>query len=805
MGILWQDIRFGLRMLAKSPGFTVVAALTLALGIGANTAIFSVIKGVLLRPMPYEEADRLMFMTEWSEQVPNMSFSIANFKDLRDRNTAFESIAANNSANLIHTGQGEAERLVSRQVTSGLFQTLRLKPLLGRPITPDDDRPGAAPVVLLGEGYWTRRFGRDPGIVGQQLTISGVSFTVIGVLPARFHGGWRTIDVFTPLLRLEDQLGGEKNRGNHPGVYVYGRLKAGVTVEQARADVERIAKHLAEQYPNSNAKRSMTLRPLRDVLVEGTDKQLYTLLGAVAFVLLIACVNVANLLLARAGSRHKEIALRMAMGAPRRRLMRQLLTESTLLALLGGALGLLVAYWGIKGLVGMLPDSQPGIEQVRMDGTVLAFTLGISLLTGLVFGVLPAWKSSWTSLHDTLKEGGRGTLGTGHHRLRNTLAVGEIALAFVLLVGAGLMLRSLLRVREADAGFDRAGVLTASVSLPQTKFSDDAKRAAFAREVVENVSAMPGVRAAAATLPLLGGWQSGFSVEGKPEPPPGQLPAADITRVTPDYARAMGLRVLQGRFFTDRDTAERPRICIVDETFAKTFWPEESPLGKHVKFGTLSNTKEPWMEVVGVVNHVKNYGVDQTSRVELYLPYYQSPVDALTLLVRTDASPRSLAPAVRQAVSSADADVPLFGVRTLEEIVSANTGQRRTAAILLGVFAALGLVLAAVGIYGVMSYTVAQRTQEIGIRMALGAPPNAILGMVLRHGTLISLLGIAIGLAAALGLAQFIASQLFQVKPTDPPTFSIVPLILMGVALLACYLPARRATRVDPLVALRYE
>jgi len=802
-----QDLRYGLRMLVKTPGFTAVAVLTLALGIGANTAIFSVINAMLLRPLPYDEAARLMFLTEWSEQVPQMSFSVANFKDVRDQSTVFEALVASNGANFILTGEaGEAERLNGRQVSSGLFATLRKQPILGRAFTAEEDRPGAEPVALLSEGFWERRFGRDPSVVGRPLSLSGESFTVIGVMPGSFHGSLRQVDVFTPLLRLEGRIGGEDNRGNHPGIYVVGRLKPSVTEEQARTEVVALARRLAEQHPNTNARQSMTLEPLHEAVVGEMRPALMLLLGAVAFVLLIACANVANLLLARAAHREKEIAIRIAMGAKRGRLVRQLLTESVLLSLAGGVVGILLAFAGVRGLVASLPANVPRADEIGIDGPVLAFTAGMAFLTGLVFGLAPALRMVRADVHDALKEGGRGgSEGPGHHRMRSGLVVGEVSLALILLVGAGLLLRSFSRVVHADPGFRSEGVLTASVPLPQASYPEHDQRAAVARRAIDNARVMPGVRQAALTLPLLGGWQSGFSVEGRPEAGPGQLPSADITRVSSDYFEVMGVRLIEGRTFADRDATGAPLVCMVDETFAKAHWPGESPIGRRVKFGRHSNAENPWMEVVGVVAHVKNYGVDEDSRAELYLPYLQNSVGAFTLVVHTDADPASLAASIRRAVGAADAGLPVYSVRTLDDIVYDRTAQRRLAVLLISIFAGVALLLAAVGIYGVMSYAVAQRTREIGIRMALGAERDHILRMVLRHGTALAVAGVGIGLVAAFGLARLITSLLFQTSAADPPTFSIVPAVLIAVALLACYLPARRATRVDPLVALRYE
>jgi putative ABC transport system permease protein len=787
----------------------VVAVLTLALGIGANTAIFSVIQGMLLSPLPYNEGHNLAFISEWSEQVPNMSFSVENFKDLRDQNTVFEAIMAYRGQNYVFTGSDRPERLNGREVTVGMFDTLRVKPVAGRVFTVEEDRVGAERVVLLGEGFWKRRFAGDPNIVGRKLLLNGEPFTVIGVLPGTMHTSMRITDVFTSMMRREDQLGGVNNRGNHPGIYVYARLKPGVTMAQASDDVVRVAKHLAETYPNSNARQSMRLQGLHDALVENTRDRLLFLLGAVVLVLLIACANVANLLLGRAAARQREIAVRTALGAGRLRLVRQLLTESILLSLAGAMLGVLLAYWGVRGLVAGFPPNTSLVENVAINGTVLLFTAGVAVLTGLIFGLVPAWHASRADVQEVLKEGGgRGSAGVGHHRLRSSLVVIETAMALILLVGTGLMLKSFWRVLQADAGFNPEGVFTASISGPDSKYREPAQRRQFIEQVVANVKSLPGVEYAASALPLLGGWQSSFSIEGTPEPPPGQMPSADITRISPEYFRVMGIRLLSGRFFDERDHADSPPVCLVDETFAKTHWPGEQPLGKRLKFGRASNPQNtnPWMEVVGVVNHVKHYGVDQDSRVEMYLPYTQSPIPSFTMLIRTSGDPARMASAVQEAVKRVDADVPIYSPRTLESIVSDRVAERRLAAVLITVFGALALVLAAVGIYGVMSYAVLQRTHELGIRIALGAQTGDVLKLVIGNGMMLAAIGLGIGFALAFfGLPGLITTVLFQVLATDPPTYAASVLVLLAVALLACWIPARRATRVDPVVALRHE
>jgi putative ABC transport system permease protein len=806
METIWQDLKFGARMLAKSPAFTFIAVLTLALGIGANTAIFSVINGMLIRPLPYGDGEKVVFISEWAEQVPNMSFSVENFKDLRDQNRVFEAIMAYRSETYVLTGTDQPERLNGREVTVGMFDTLRLKPLIGRVFTPEEDKVGAERVALLGEGFWTRRFARDPGILNQQLVLNGESFTVIGVLPGRVHTSMRITDLFTPMMRREDQLGGADNRGNHPGIYVYARLKAGTTEEQARSEVTGIAKRLAETYPNSNARQSMTVTNLHEALIEDTRPRLLVLFGAVLLVLLIACANVANLLLSRAASRRQELAVRTALGAGRWRLVRQLLTESVLLSFVGALLGILFAYWGVRGLLAGFPPNTSLTEGISLDGTVLVFTAGIAALTGVLFGLAPAWQASRADVQKTLKEGNRSGQGSGHRRLHGALIVVEMAMAMILLLGTGLMLKSFWRVLQADGGFNPDRVLTASVSGPDIKYKEPEQRRAFIEQIVSKVQAIPGVEFAASALPLLGGWQSGFSVEGKPEPPPGQRPSADITRISPDYFRVMGIRLLKGRAFTGQERPDGTQVCLIDETFAQKHWPGEDPLGKRVKFGSLDNKDNPWIEVIGVVNHVKHYGVDQDSRIEMYLPYTQSPIPSFTLVVRTSGDPSGVTAAVSRAVQSVDPDVPLYQARTLESIVSDRVAERRLAAILISIFGTLALALAAVGIYGVMSYAVTQRSHELGIRMALGAQRREIFKLVIGSGMLLAGVGLVIGFAAAFfGLAPLVASVLFQVTATDPPTYAISPLVLLVVALLASWIPARRATRVDPMIALRYE
>jgi putative ABC transport system permease protein len=810
METIWQDIRFGFRMLAKGPAFTVIAVLTLALGIGANTAIFSAVNAILLRPLPYENPERLVFLSEWAQQVPSMSISMANFGDWRSMNTVFESMVAYRTNNVILTGEGEPERLLMRQATAGLFPTLKIKPIIGRVMTPEEDKVGAERVVLLGEGFWTRRFARDPGVLNKTLTLNGETYTVIGVLPTMgFHNTWSPYDLFASLWRLEDQLGGPANRGNHPGIYAFARMKPGVTIGQAEAEMKGIAKRLEQQYPNSNTGDSVTVQPILEAIVGDAQGQLYVLMGAVFFVLLIACSNVANLLLARASERQKEVAVRAALGAGRWRLVRQLLTESLLLSLMGGALGLLVGAWATDGLVKAAEGNVPRIQDVRMDGTVLLFTLGVSLLTGLFFGVFPALQMSRTDMHETLKEGGRGGgAGVGRRRLRNALVVTEVAVSLVLLIGAGLTLRSLYNVLSTNPGFDPAGVLVGNFTLPEAKYSEPAKRRIFVQQVLEKVQALPGVEAAAFKNPLLGNSQTSFLIEGQPIPKPGQFLSVDIGRITPDALKVMGTRLIRGRMITNQDNENGQHVCIVDETFANTHWPGEDPLGKRAALGgpPPPGQQSDWLSVVGVVAHVKHYGVDQPSRVEMYTPFAQNPALGGNLVLRVSAGdPAALSSALRSAVLSVDPEVPVYNIRTMQSIAESITAQRRLVVVLLGSLALLALLLAAVGLYGVMSYSVTQRGHEIGIRMALGAQRNDVFRQVLGNALTLMSTGVILGWGGAIYLRRFLGTLLFEVRPDDPMAFLGIPILLVAVGLLACYVPARRATQVDPIVALRYE
>jgi putative ABC transport system permease protein len=807
MSTFFQDLRYTLRTLAKKPAFTIVAVLTLALGIGANTAIFSVINAVLLKPLPYPQADRLVFLSEASEQIPGMSIAMANFNDWRAQNTVFESMVAFQNNDAVLSGRGEPERLRLRRVTAGFSPTLKAEPILGRGLTPDDDKVGAQRVVLLGEGFWDRRFGRDPNILGQQLTIDSEPYTVVGVVSSRLHGTVRQTDLFTSLWRLEDKLGGEANRGNHPGIYAYARLKPGITLFQAQSEMKSIAQRIDQLHPVSNGKNTITVQPLLQAIVEDVRPSLIVLMAAVGFVLLIACANIANLQLARATERHRELAVRMALGAGRARLIRQMLTESVVLALAGGVLGLVLAVWVTAVLAHSAPAGVPRLSEISLDRSVLLFSLALSLLTGILFGIFPALQASRANVHDALKEGGRSASTSGKRaNLRDILVAAEVAVSLVLLVGAGLMTKSLWHVLQADAGIAPAHVLTAQFSLPDKNYDSPAKRRTFVQELTAKLQALPGVEAAGVKQPLLGGWQSAYLIAGRPTPDPAFVPSADIGRVTPDAMRAVGMRLLQGRFFDLHDTENGQPVCIVDDTFAKQAFPNDNPLGKLISKDGIPRPGQPqvWRTIVGVVAHVKNYGVDQPSRVEIYVPLAQDPIDG-AVVVRSTADPGILSSGIRSAVQSLDPNLPVYEVRFLEDIVADNSSSRRLAVTLIGSFAVLALLLAGIGIYGVISYLVTQRRQEIGIRVALGASTKNVLSMVLLQGARLAVYGIAAGLVGAFILTRLISSLLFEVSAFDLATFAAGVIVLAALVLLACWLPARRATRIDPLVALRYE
>ncbi|HEX8190085.1 MAG TPA: ABC transporter permease [Pyrinomonadaceae bacterium] len=802
---LWQDLRYGVRALRKQPGFSLVVVLTLAIGIGANSTIFSFANGVLLRPLPYADPERLVLLDETAPKrnVNSMGVSFPNFLDWRAQNRVFEDIAAYTEGTYTLVGGGEPEQIRGAGVSSGLFEILGVAPALGRAISPEEDRPGSETVVVLGHGLWQRRFGSEPGIVGRTISVNNRPHTVVGVMPPGFKFP-EVADLWVPLA-LDTQ---RWTRNDH-GLGAIARLKPGVSLGHAAAEMEAIALRVEEQNPVTNEGLSVGVTDLRAGLVGGYRQSILILLGVVGFVLLIACVNVANLLLARASSRRREVSIRVALGAGRWRIFRQLITESLVLSAAGGALGLILALWGLQLLLTAVPVELPFWMKFDLDGRVLAFTAAVSLLTGVVFGAAPALQASKVDLNATLKEGGRsdGHAGAGMRRLRSLLVVGEVALSLVLLVGAGLMMRSFLRLQQVDVGVNPDHVLTMTVPLPSAKYRELERRSAIFQQLVGRVRALPGVRevGAVSNLPLSGSlWGRSLTVEGRPVLSVGEAPMINHCVVAPGYFRAMGIPLLTGRDFAEADAQDATKVTVVDERLARTFWPGESPLGKRVRFGP-PESNEPWHTVVGVVGEVRHERPDAATRMSVYIPHQQAPVRQMTLAVRTGGDPAGLAAAVRSQVRELDPDQPVTDVRTMEEVLTSAIWQPRLHAILFGVFAAVALALASVGIYGVMSYAVTQRTHEIGIRIALGAGPRDIVRLVVGHGLALTLVGVALGAASAFALTRVMTSLLFEVSAADPATFAANVALLTAVSLVACYIPARRATRVDPLVALRYE
>lgn len=814
---LMQDLRYGLRMLVKSPGYTAIAILTLALGIGANTALFSVINGVLLNPLPFPEPNRLVTLHESKPNFDRGSISYPNFLDWQRDNQTFSSMAIARGYAFSLTGMGEAEQVSGQFVSCDFFPLLGVKPVIGRTFAPGEDRVGAGPVALVSAGLWQRKFGGTPDVLGKSVTLDARAYTIIGVIPASFHlaiPGFRDREVYVPIGQWRNNLLLTRSAGI--GIHGIGRLKPGVSIEQAQADMDEVTRNLAAAYPDADKGIGSKLIPLKQQMVGEVRPFLLVLLGAVGCVLLIACVNVANLLLARSTGRAREFAIRAALGASRARVVRQLLTESVLLALAGGLLGLLLATWGTHAALRSLPAALPRAEEIGLDAHVLIFTTAISLLAGILFGLAPALKVSHPNLHDTLKEGGRGASGL-RHRAQGVFVMVETALALVLLIGAGLMLRSLVGLWNVDPGFNPHNVLTFGLSLPPSlaNASPDAVRAAF-REFDATIAAIPGVRAVSQTwgsVPLSSDDENLFWFEGQPKPTSNSEMSWGIDYIVePDYLQAMGIPLRRGRFFSLQDNEHAPRVVVVDDVFAARYFPNQEPIGKRIH---LSREDDP-AEIVGVVGHVKQWGLDsddtQPLRAQFYLACMQMPDAFIAMMpsgsgvvVRYNETTTGLFASIRRTSSQMSSQQVIYSAQTMGEIISDSLAARRFSMILLGIFAALALALASVGIYGVISYLVGQRTHEIGVRMALGAQRADIFRLILGQGGRMAGLGIMIGFAAALGLARLITNLLFGVKPTDPLTFVAVAMLLCGIALAACYVPARRATRVDPMVALRYE
>ncbi len=812
--MLGQDLRYGWRMLRRSPGFTAAAVVALALGIGANTAIFSVLDAVLLKPLPYEDPERLVKL--WTRfrgiGIPGDRnwFSAPEFTDLRRLNQSLSHLAAISRGNYNISGSagGVPERVEGAAVSPSLFPMLGVQSQIGRVFLNEEEQPGRDAVCLISHGLWQRRFGADRDLPGRTLVVNGRSFQVVGVLPAWFQYPAEA-EMWTPLAFTPEALA-PNNRGSH-GLEVLARVKPALSLQQARADLEAAARTVTEQsrdYPYRQFDFTFLMIPLLEEMVGDVKTALWILMGAVGFVLVIACANVANLQLARASAREREIAIRAALGAGRGRLVQQLLTESVLLALLGGLAGWLLARWGLRALVTMAAASFPRVAGAEMDWRVLGFTMLASLATGVLFGLAPAMQVSRQANSESLKEGGRGaSAGAAPLRLRRLLVVGEVALSLALLVGAGLLLKSFLRLQQVDGGFRPQGVLTLRLMLPQARYPKPEQVRGFYRDLIDRVRTLPGVEAAGATvaLPLSGGGGSGTTtVDSRAVSPDKASPEADWRAVTPGYFEAMGVALVRGRYFDDRDSEQAAPVAIIDETMANTYWPGEDPIGKRLKRGGAQSTN-PWMTIVGVVRHVRYRTLEAASRTQLYWPHTQFPVRLMSMAVRTSQDPRSLAATIQKQVQALDPDQPIYRVATMEELVADSLARRRLSMLLLALFAGTALVLAAVGIYGVMAYSVEQRAHEIGIRMALGAERWHVLRLVLGQSLALTTAGVALGLAGSLALTRLLRTLLFNVQAHDLATFAAVAAGLSLVALAASYIPARRASRVDPMVALRYE
>jgi len=809
METILQDIRYGLRVLLRRPVFTIVAVATLALGIGANAAIFSVVDAVLLRPLPYPEPDRLVAIWETNsqpEREPNVRNEVAmgNFRDWRTQQTSFADIAALTYSSLNLTGVAEPERIQGALVTTNLFSVIGVQPVMGRSFVEEEEQPASARAVIVSHALWQRRFGSDPALVGKTLSLSGNQVTVIGIMPPGFELEFpvtRQVDMWLP-MRI---TGSDTDRQSHY-LYVLGRLKPAVSIAEAQAGMNVLASQLQQEYPKTNSDKGANVVALHQQLVGNVQPYLRVLFAAVGFVLLIACANVASLLLARVTERHKEVAIRMAIGASRARIIRQLLTESILLSTVGGLAGLLLAYWGTDLLKALAPPDVPRLGEIGLHGPVFAWTLGVSVVTGVLFGLAPALGASKPDLNASLRESGRSSAGPGRGRMRNVLVVAEIALALVLLIGAGLMVRSFARLQHVSPGFEAKNLLTLNISLPRQKYRENQKINSFFDQLFERVRSVPGVEAVGGIDPLPlsdSDATTGFVIQGGPALAVADRPEVGERTVTPDYFKTMRIPILKGRAFNDLDREDAPHVLIINEALARRFWPNEDAIGKRIGF--RASEPQVWHEVVGIVGDVKHKSLEADPKPELYYAYQKNPGTFLSLVVRTASNPVNAIGAIRNQVSGVDTDQPVFDIKTMEERLSTALAPTRFIMLLLGVFAGLALLLAAVGIYGVMAYAVSQRTHEIGIRMALGAGAPDVLRLVVGNGLKLVLTGVGIGVTGAFVLTRLMASLLFEVSPTDPLTFGLISAVLTGVALAACFVPSLRATKVDPMIALRYE
>ena len=822
MEVLWQDLRFAWRTLRRSPGFAIIAVLTLAIGIGANTAIFSVINTVILRPLPFPDSQRIDWVWETDENrnVRRGTASQAEFLDWRDRNRSFEELAAWRELFFTVTGNGEPEQSWGAQVSANFFRLFRVTPVLGRDFLAEEEKPGHERVVMLGYGLWQRRYGGDPSILGRSITLDDEPYTIIGVLPRDFSlfGTSQQFDVWVPFGFDRAKLDREVHE-----VIVFGRLRDGVATARAQAEMETIQSQLKKEYPAIDQKNGIVVVGFHDDIVSGLKPMLMILFAAVAFVLLISCANVANLTLARGATREREIALRTALGANRNRVLRQLMTESVVLALIGGALGVLVAYGGLHLLRAFLPVTGgssrgeiPRADSIGINAAVLYFTVGISALTGILLGLAPSIQTWRSELYESLKEGGRGsTEGRRSNWMRSALVVSEVALSVMLLTGAGLLIRSFFLLMSENLGFNPTNVLTMQVWLRETHVSSGRQVVNYYQQAIERVNALPGVKSASAVnFPPLSGWNGlcDFDIQGRATPPSGQRFTSQYRVVDWRYLRTMGVALKAGRDFAASDGPSTGGVAIVNEVLAHRYWPDQEPVGQQIRleFPATRGPWEPepssaWLTIVGVASDVRDGPWSEPKGGQLYLLLDQNPSRIMHLVVRTQGDPTAMASAVRQSVESADPNQPVTEVRTMDDLIDASVVQRRLSMVLLGIFAAVATGLAGLGIYGVMAYSVAQRTHEIGVRMALGAEPGDVLRLMVRDGMRLAGIGLALGIAGSVATARYLETELFGVRPIDPITLTSVVLGLAAVAVAACYFPARRAAKVDPLVALRYE